>query len=361
MATLLRTDQTYFDAVTPRSIYFVLDKSKAMRKPYCNTNCKMDNFSGGRSFGNSSNFDSGRSLQSAADEEECDILTEERSTSRISFAKDCIKFVINSCLSGNDYISLTTFDQQISKVFVHQSLQDNKDFVLDELDSVVRDEDCSGPCALYDALQHTLLSAYGNKTFSNFDSWIVVFTTGNDTASTRTLDEMDDIMVRINLNFIVVSLDTGKIEAKPNKRNLLRNNTTVVHTSDEDDSGKVDTESHNDASEITFPEGSSSDDNNQGTRRVVTDEEIVEDPDSSTACRKVQFSKKEQKFSTSGHESTQAAQAHPLECLFEPTRKRRCCHLNSRVESNDRIRYQLFSAFEEIDINVFDTIMEEVL
>ena len=212
MATLLKKDKNYFDAVTPRSIYFILDQSIAMKNLYNNTNMMMNDVGGG-----DVSYESIRSMVG-----DVEYLTEgkDKNISRIDFAKDCIKFVINSCLSGNDYISLTTFNQHISRNLEHRSLQDNKDLVLNELDNVVKEGNCSGSCALYDALQNTLLAAYGNTSFSNFDSWVVMFTTGNDTSSTRTLEEMEAIMARININFIVVSLitDTRTVVAKRNQK-----------------------------------------------------------------------------------------------------------------------------------------------
>jgi hypothetical protein len=140
---------------------------------------------------------------------------------------------------------------------------------------------------------------------------------------------MDAIMERINVNFIIVSLDTGKVR-RVNKRQPA----------------------------VKMPSADTN--NNTVALTVTTDqEEEEEETNDDTARRKEQFSAKRAIFS--GNIDVAPSPSHPLDCLFESTSQRNCIHLNSEVASNDRIRYQLFSAFEEIEINIFDTIMEAVI
>ena len=316
MVTLLKNDKNFYQAVTPRSIYFVLEVSEAMTAIYNNDKTSLNSIG-----------DSFRSIKSESSDVE--MLNMEK-YSRLGFAKDCITFIIKSCLTGNDFVSLTLFDQKISKKIVNQSLQEEKDSLIDYMDKFINEENCSGACAVYDALQNTLISVYGNRMFSNFDSWIVVFTSGNDDASTRSLEEMEDMLMRINVNYIIVSLDTGQVAAKPQLRSHPRASINIPSS----ETMGINVGNHSEADELKI-QIPIDDPLTQKVRRKSSTEDGADEEDEDTS--------------------------HPMECLFHSNNKRKCLHLNSKVMSSDKIRYLLFSAFEEIEINVSETVMESVL
>ena len=60
-------------------------------------------------------------------------------------------------------LTLYLFDQKISKKIINQSLQEEKDSLIDYMDKFINEENCSGACAVYDTLKNTSVSVYGNR------------------------------------------------------------------------------------------------------------------------------------------------------------------------------------------------------
>ena len=373
MATLLKKDRTYYETVTPRSIHIVIERSAAMKLRYRQKTT-------GESGNGDVSFESVLSVRSSvADLPRLASL--EAGPTRLEFAKSCIKFIVESCLSGNDFISLTAFNQQIKRIYTHKSLQIEKETILSDLEDFVTDENCTGASALFDAIQNALITAYGTRTFSNFNSWIVVFTSGIDSASTRSLDEMEDMMARVNVNFIIISLDTDEVLKKRAggplfvaKAHVAKCGSTDMDFDDFIDEviSSDDGKEYDEKSDIKMNASDFVTTQAPETKKTMlksTNAELEssfmqqkELADAEVARRIALFSKRRSTFTSSAlPQPTLGKEAHHLDCLFENTNQRKCLHLNSKIDNDDMIRYKLFSVFEEVEINVFDTIMESVI
>lgn len=401
MAALLKKDNTYFEALTPRSIHFLLDKSSSMKKrfrdPVLSTLSCLSNDTGDGGSASGVNFSPGGMESSANFPGMAQKEKAAGNPSCLRFAKNCIKFIINSCLTGKDFVSLTTFDQKIKKDLVHSSVQDQKEVILEQVESSVTEDTCSGPCALFDALQNALLSAYTNKRVNNFDSWIVVFTTGKDSASIRTLEEMEAVMARVNVNFIFITLAPREVVRRVTGRKARQGLPSTQEDADEDEEKDEEKDEDEDDVGSEYEDYVEDDDDllpdSPTTARDSTPSSAQTPPplplplpsscppsfsstnvhetlDEADVARKMSlFSKRRSTFTTKSDNVTphdvsgsgEDVQQHPLDCLFEDTHQRKCFHLNSKVEGDDMIRFKLFNAFEDVEINVFDAILESVL
>lgn len=115
-----------------------------------------------------------------------------------------IKEIISYHLSGNDNISLTTFDTTVKNIFMNLNKEINLTQILSEIDNKVK---IGSSTAFYDALNSSINNSKGLG-----ENWIVALTDGEDNSSKYSPKHITTLIENNLVNMIIITVGPVKTE-----------------------------------------------------------------------------------------------------------------------------------------------------